>query len=114
MVEIDTKVPKRGNIIWLDFNPTKGHEQSGKRPALVLSHQVYNRTGLVVVCPITTKSKGYNTEVLLGENDPVKGVILTNQIHTKDWMVRGIDIVGSVNNDVLAQVMIRVGVLLGI
>jgi len=112
-VEVNANVPQRGNIIWLNFNPTKGHEQSGKRPALVLSHEVYNRTGLVVVCPITSKIKGYNTEVPLRAHAPVSGVVLTNQIHTKDWHIRGIKIVGSVDEQILDQVMIRILVLMG-
>jgi mRNA interferase MazF len=114
MVEIRYYVPQKGDLVWLNFDPTKGHEQAGKRPALVLSPKAYNKIGLFIVCPITTKRKGYNTEVPLSSKSAVKGVVLTHQIHTKDWHVRTVKKGGMVQEDVLQQVLARVKLVLGI
>lgn len=59
MVDIGGNTPKQGQFIWLDFGPTKGSEQSGRRPALVLSHDIFNKSGMAMICPVTTKLKGY-------------------------------------------------------
>ena len=80
-------IPQREDVIWLDFNPQAGHEQAGKRPALVLSPKTYNhKTGLLLACPITSKIKGYPFEVVLSEELPVKGAILADQL--KVWTGR--------------------------
>jgi mRNA interferase MazF len=82
-------VPKRGDAVWLNFNPQSGHEQSGQRPAVVLSPEGYNRkTGLAVFCPITSHVKGYPFEVKLPNGLPVHGVILADQVKSLDWQVR--------------------------
>jgi mRNA interferase MazF len=74
-------VPRRGDVIRLDFHPQVGHEQAGRRPALVLSPTEYNRTvGLAVVCPITNSIKGYPWEVAIPDNPFVSGVVLADQI----------------------------------
>jgi len=79
-------VPRRGDFIWLDFNPQKGHEQAGRRPALVLSMTDYNRqVGLAVVCPITSAAKGYPWEVMIPQGEFVVGVVLSDQIKNVDW-----------------------------
>ena len=111
---VEQKTPKRGDFIWLDFDPTKGHEQAGKRPALVLSQERFNISGLVMVCPITSKAKGYNTEILLPATEPVQGVILTDQVHTKDWQARGIQIIGSASEQTLHEVFMRIKIIMGI
>ena len=84
-------VPDRGDLVWLDFNPTMGHEQAGYRPALVLSSASYNaRSGLAVVCPITNQIKNYSFEVRLPDGLVVTGVILTDQIKSVAWAERKI------------------------
>lgn len=81
--------PRRGDMIWMDFDPMIGHEQPGFRPALVLSADKYNeRTGLVIVCPITKHAKGYDFEVPLPAGLPVAGVILCDQVKCADWVAR--------------------------
>ncbi len=81
-------IPKRGDLVWLNFNPQAGREQASKRPALVLSPSNYNRkTSLVLVCPITSKSKGYPFEVAV-QGNKVIGVVLSDQIRSLDWKVR--------------------------
>jgi mRNA interferase MazF len=82
-------VPRRGDAVWLNFNPQSGHEQAGRRPALVLSPEEYNRkTGLAVFCPITSHVKGYPFEVKLPAGLPVTGVVLADQVKSLDWQVR--------------------------
>ena len=82
-------VPRRGDAIWLNFNPQSGHEQAGRRPALVLSPENYNlKTGLAVLCPITSQIKGYPFEVELPSGLPVKGAILADQVKSLDWRAR--------------------------
>jgi len=81
-------IPQRGDIVWLDFNPQKGHEQAGKRPAFVISPYKYNKvTGLMLCCPITSKVKGYPFEVQL-QNLPIEGVILCDQVKSLDFQAR--------------------------
>ncbi|MBM3699832.1 MAG: endoribonuclease MazF [Actinobacteria bacterium] len=86
---VDNYVPARGDIAWISLNPQKGHEQTGRRPALVLSPYSYNRkTGLAIFCPITSVIKGYPFEVQIGQNYPVNGVILADQVKSLDWRIR--------------------------
>jgi mRNA interferase MazF len=81
--------PARGDLIWIDFNPQAGHEQSGRRPALVLSPQPYNsKVGLVILCPITSKEKGFPFEVKIPEGLKVGGAILSDQVKSLDWKER--------------------------
>jgi mRNA interferase MazF len=80
--------PDRGDVVWLQFHPSAGHEQDGRRPVLVLSPRDYNAlTGLLVCCPITSKRKGYPFEVTV-EAGPVRGVVLADQIRSVDWKSR--------------------------
>ena len=82
-------VPKRGDIVWLCFDPQAGHEQAGRRPAFVLSPASYNsKTGLFIACPVTTKIKGYPFEVILPPGIPVAGAVLADQVKSLDWNVR--------------------------
>ena len=78
-------IPERGDIVWLDFNPQIGHEQMGKRPALVISPFDYNaKVGLAIFCPITSQKKGYPFEVNI-KNKKIDGVVLSDQIKSLDW-----------------------------
>ena len=86
---VESYIPKRGDIVWLQFNPQSGREQSGKRPALVLSHESYNKAvGLGVFCPITSVIKGYPFEILLPKTCKINGVVLADQIKSFDWKNR--------------------------
>ena len=79
-------VPEAGEIVWLEFSPDAGHEQAGHRPAVVLSPTAYNRVGLMLCCPLTTKRKGYPFEV------PIDGIresaVLADQVKSLDWRAR--------------------------
>ncbi len=82
-------VPDRGDAVWLTFDPQAGHEQAGRRPALVLSPRAYNRkTRLAILCPITTQVKGYPFEVLVPDGLPVSGAILADQVRNLNWSAR--------------------------
>jgi mRNA interferase MazF len=81
--------PRCGDIVWIDFNPQTGHEQAGRRPALVLSDTEYNATiGLALLCPITSKTKGYPFEVPLPDGLKVSGFVLADQAKSFDWRAR--------------------------
>lgn len=108
-----TYVPDRGDLVWLTFTPQAGHEQAGRRPALTLSPQRYNRvTGLALFCPITRQVKGYTFEVALPSGLPISGVILTDQVRSLDWNARQIEFIAKVSADVLAEVIGKLEALL--
>ncbi len=82
-------VPDRGDVIWITFNPQVGHEQSGRRPAVVISPSIYNsRAGMALCCPITSQVKGYPFEVLIPAGLKINGVILADHIRNIDWKTR--------------------------
>ena len=81
--------PKRGDIVWLTFDPQAGHEQAGRRPALVVSPEAYNRrVGLALMCPITSHVKGYPFEVPIPAGLKLSGAILSDQVKSLDWRAR--------------------------
>jgi mRNA interferase MazF len=82
-------VPARGDAVWITLNPQAGHEQAGRRPAVVVSPVEYNRkVGLALVCPITSQVKGYPFEVPVPEGTGVAGVVLADQVRSLDWRAR--------------------------
>ena len=84
-------IPERGDVIWVDFSPTVGHEQAGRRPGVVLSPRAYNEPSeLAFVCPITNSEKGYAFEVPIPTGLPVTGVILVDQARPVDWRMRNV------------------------
>ena len=101
--------PRRGDFIWLHFDPQAGHEQAGRRPAVVLSHDAYNsKVGLALVCPITTAEKGYPFEVRVPAGLPVKGVILADQVRSLDWHERRASFIAKCAAPILLQVLDRI------
>jgi len=89
MVVAGGYVPDRGDIVWLHFNPQAGHEQAGRRPALVISPKAYNRkVGLALCCPITSRVKGYPFEVELPQGLKAQGAVLSDQVKCLDWRIR--------------------------
>ncbi|NLO20048.1 MAG: endoribonuclease MazF [Ignavibacteria bacterium] len=98
--------PERGDVLWLDFDPQSGHEQKGRRPAIVLSPKIYNsKTGLALFCPITNKSKGYPFEVMLPLNFPITGVVISDQIKSLDWRIRNAEFIVKAPKIVLNEVV---------
>jgi mRNA interferase MazF len=100
-------------VIRVDFNPQKGHEQAGRRPALVLSPTEYNRTvGLVVVCPISNQKKGYPWEVEIADDPHVTGVVLADQLKSFDWRGRSAEFVCAPAEALLEEVVEKAVALL--
>ena len=87
------EVPDKGDLIYLNFSPQSGHEQSGHRPAIVLSPKLFNQNTFLIACPITNQEKGYPFEVKIPSGLKVKGVILTDQIRSVEWRSRNVKIV---------------------
>ena len=113
MVGSRSYVPERGDIVWLTLNPQAAHEQAGRRPALVVSPSVYNgRSGLALFCPITGQVKGYPFEVLVPDNLPVQGAILSDQVRSLDWRARQAEPVCHLPDDTTAEVLSKVLTLL--
>jgi mRNA interferase MazF len=105
--------PERGDLVWLDFASQAGHEQAGRRPALVLSPRDYHRrTPYAVVCPITSRLKGYPFEVPLPAGLAVAGVVLADQIKSIDRHARRIEVAGRAPESVVAEVTLRIVALL--
>ena len=107
-------VPARGDVVWLQFDPQAGSEQAGQRPALVISPKSYNgRVGLAVFCPLTTQVKGYPFEVALPQGGKAQGAILADQVKSLDWRVRQAAKFDEVSDEVLADVLAKIGTLVG-
>ena len=108
------RAPARGDTVWIDFDPQAGSEQAGRRPAVVLSPLAYNRTvGLALLCPITSRVKGYPFEVALPPGLPVRGVVLADQIKSLDWRARRAEVRASLPTDTLDEILRKAGFLLG-
>ena len=113
MVTRKIPAPDTGDVVWLEHDPQAGHEQAGHRPALVLSPKGYNAaTGLMLCCPVTTQVKGYPFEVKLTGTKGLKGVVLSDQIRNMDWEARKAKFVGKADDDVVADVLVKMKVLL--
>ena len=100
-------------MVWLDFDPQKGHEQSGRRPALVLSPRSYNaKVGLALCCAITQQVKGYPFEVLVPDDLPVRGVVLCDQVRSLDWRARRAEFLSRLPDSVVEDVLAKLRSLL--
>src|SRR5437588_11849181 len=101
-------VPERGDLVWIDYDPEAGREQSGRRPAVVLSPSAYNRkVELGLFCPVTNQAKGYAWEVAIPAGLGVTGVILADQIRSLDWKERQARFAGTLPREVLDEVLDR-------
>lgn len=106
-------IPERGDIVWLDLNPQSGHEQAGRRPALVVSHAPYNKkVGLAIFCPITNQEKGFPFEVKLPGNIEAKGVVLSDQVKNLDWQKRNARFYCRASENVLEEVSAKIKTLI--
>jgi mRNA interferase MazF len=103
------RAPERGDLVWLEFNPQAGSEQAGRRPAVVISPSAYNKkVGLALVCPITSRLKGYPFEVEIPDGAGVSGAILCDQLKSLDWRARRATRLGSVSGGVMQEVTARI------
>ncbi len=106
-------IPQRGDIVWINMQPQAGHEQSGRRPAIVLSPAAYNdKVGLAILCPITNQIKGYPFEVILPKGLKINGVILSDQVKCLDWKIRRAEFCDKAPDYVIAEVLKKIKVLL--
>jgi mRNA interferase MazF len=106
-------VPDAGDIVALRFDPQAGHEQAGRRPALVLSPARYNAArGMMICCPMTSRIKGYVFEVVVARDPP--SAVLADQIKSLDWRARGAVRKGVVAPEALAEARAKIKSLLGL
>ena len=111
---VKKKFPKQGDVVWITFDPTLGHEQSGRRPAVVISGDAYNKiSGLMLVCPVTSQAKGFPFEVSFATKK-IQGIILADQIRCVDWnhSERKCEISSSLTSDVLKEVHSKISALI--
>lgn len=113
MVSSRTYVPRCGDVVWITLNPQAGHEQTGRRPAVVLSPQNYNsKVGLAILCPITSQTKGYPFEVLLPAGLPVVGAILSDQVKSLDWRARNAELICTLPAETISEALQKLSALL--
>jgi len=106
-------IPRRGDVVWITLNPQAGHEQAGRRPAVVLSPAAYNgKVGLAILCPITNQIKGYPFEVLIPPGMAVSGAILADQVKSLDWRARNAEWICTLPGEMVNEVLQKLGTLL--
>jgi len=106
-------IPNSGDIVWITFNPQAGHEQAGRRPALVLSPAAYNgKVGLAILCPITSQVKGYPFEVKIPDGLEISGAILSDQVKSLDWKARKAEFVCKLPPVVFNEVVQKLSTLI--
>ncbi len=115
MVNPRAYVPQCGDVVWITLNPQAGHEQAGRRPALVLSPHKYNsKTGLAILCPITSQVKGYPFEVALPSELPVAGAVLSDQVKSLDWRARKAELICVLPTEITSEVLEKLLTLLSL
>jgi mRNA interferase MazF len=108
------KLPDRGDLVWMLFSPHAGREQAGRRPGIVLSPRAFHEhSSLAIVCPITSRERGWMTEVKLPPGLPVAGVILVDNVRSMDREARKLEVIGRVPASVLDEVNAKLAPLLG-
>jgi mRNA interferase MazF len=113
VVNSQTYVPQCGDVVWITLNPQAGHEQTGRRPAVVLSPQQYNgKIGLAILCLITTQIKGYPFEVLIPAGLPVEGAILSDQVKSLDWRTRSAELICTLTDETISELFQKLATLL--
>ncbi len=106
-------IPESGDIVWIMFNPQAGQEQTGHRPALVLSPKAYNgKVGLAILCPITSQVKGYPFEVKIPEGLEVSGAVLSDQVKSLDWKARRAKFSCKLSPTIYNEVVQKLGTLI--
>ena len=113
MVNPQSYIPQSGDVVRITLNPQAGHEQAGRRPALVLSPRSYNgKTGLAILCPITSQIKGYPFEVLLPTGLPIAGAVLSDQVKSLDWRARNAELICTLPDEIVSEIFQKLGTLL--
>lgn len=101
-------IPKFGDVVYIDLNPTKGHEQKGKRPAVVISNDLFNiETKMVILCPISSNTKYFPTHYILEDTKKIKGSVFCEHIRSIDYIERKISFIEKLsNNDLMSIVLL--------
>ena len=108
-------VPNRGDIVWISLNPQAGHEQAGRRPAVVVSPPAYNRkVGLALLCPITSQIKGYPFEVIIPQGLKLSGAVLSDQVKSLDWRARRAELICTLPRDTIVEVVQKLSTLISL
>jgi mRNA interferase MazF len=109
-------VPDRGDFVWITLDPRTGHEQAGRRPGLILSPRAYNELPrhLAILCPLTTKAKGYPFEVRVPADSGATGVIIADQVRSVDWIARRAESMGRANESTIREVLMLIAALVGL
>jgi len=106
-------VPERGDVVWISLSPQVGHEQTGRRPAIVVSPAAYNgRVGLAILCPITNQIKGYPFEVRIPQGLAVTGAVLADQVKSLDWRAREVVLIDTLPKKTVTEVLQKLVTLL--
>lgn len=110
-----SELPDRGSLVWLEFSPHAGSEQAGRRPGIVLTPEAYHqRSRLAIVCPITSRIRGWPMEVPLPPGLPISGVVLVDHIKSVDRDARHMEIIGKAPVEVLEEIDARLAPLLSL
>ncbi|MDO9333255.1 MAG: type II toxin-antitoxin system PemK/MazF family toxin [Dehalococcoidales bacterium] len=108
-----TYIPRCGDVVWITLNLQAGHEQTGRRPAVVVSPKSYNgKVELAIFCPITSRIKGYPFEVLLPNGLPITGTILSDQVKSLDWRKQNAELICTLPTETISEVLQKLGTLL--
>lgn len=108
-------VPNRGDVVWISLNPQAGHEQAGRRPAVVVSPPAYNRkVGLALLCPITSQVKGYPFEVIIPQGLKLSGAVLSDQVKSLDWRARRAELICTLPRDTIVEVVQKLSTLISL
>lgn len=103
---MNTYIPRQGDLIGITFDPQSGHEQKGRRPAYVVSKDLFNRsTGLAIVCPVTNTNSGFPFHVPIPEDSKLTGFIMVEQVKSIDYRSRGSKRIERGNDRLLAKVL---------
>jgi mRNA interferase MazF len=113
MVNPRAYVPRCGDVVWITLNPQAGHEEAGRRPAVVVSPQSYNgKVGLAIFCPTTSQIKGYPFEVLIPVGLSVAGAILSDQVKSLEWRARNAELICTLPTETISEVLQKLATLL--
>ncbi|HEX9871148.1 MAG TPA: endoribonuclease MazF [Candidatus Tectomicrobia bacterium] len=108
-------LPNRGDVVWISLNPQAGHEQAGRRPAVVVSPPAYNRkVGLALLCPITSQIKGYPFEVIIPQGLKLSGAVLSDQVKSLDWRARRAELICTLPKDTIDEVVQKLSTLVSL
>ena len=100
------RIPEKGDFIAVSFDPQPGHEQKGRRPALVVSNTPFNeRTGLAIVCPVTSKDREFPFHVAIPNHPQIAGFVMVEQVKSIDYRARKARQIGRASEEMLDEVL---------